>query len=87
MIFNPAHPGEVLRDYLGEMSVGDAASRLGRNVLAFVRGAENVSGLLAQDAGELRLVASPQDFENQSPAIPPHAEKPGSQPVAAGAPF
>ena len=29
MIFNPAHPGEVLRDYLGEMSVSDAASRLG----------------------------------------------------------
>lgn len=29
MIFNPAHPGEVLRDYLGEMSVGEAASRLG----------------------------------------------------------
>ncbi|MGA2351028.1 MAG: HigA family addiction module antitoxin [Terracidiphilus sp.] len=29
MIFNPAHPGEVLRDYLGEISVSDAASRLG----------------------------------------------------------
>ncbi len=29
MIFNPAHPGEVLRDYLGEMSVKEAASRLG----------------------------------------------------------
>ncbi len=29
MIFNPAHPGEVLRDYLGDMRVGDAASRLG----------------------------------------------------------
>ncbi len=29
MIFNPAHPGEVLRGYLGEMNVGDAASRLG----------------------------------------------------------
>ena len=29
MIFNPAHPGQVLRDYLGEMSVADAASRLG----------------------------------------------------------
>ena len=28
MIFNPAHPGEVLRDYLGELSVSDAASRL-----------------------------------------------------------
>ncbi len=29
MIFNPAHPGEVLRDYLGEMSVSEAATRLG----------------------------------------------------------
>jgi len=29
MIFNPAHPGQVLRDYLGEMTVGEAASRLG----------------------------------------------------------
>jgi addiction module HigA family antidote len=28
MIFNPAHPGEVLRDYLGEMTVGEAAARL-----------------------------------------------------------
>jgi addiction module HigA family antidote len=28
MIFNPAHPGEVLRDYLGDMTVGEAASRL-----------------------------------------------------------
>jgi len=29
MIFNPAHPGEVLRDYFGEMSVSEAAERLG----------------------------------------------------------
>jgi addiction module HigA family antidote len=29
MIFNPAHPGEVLRDYLGGMSVTEAAKRLG----------------------------------------------------------
>jgi addiction module HigA family antidote len=28
MIFNPAHPGEVLRDYLGGMSVAEAATRL-----------------------------------------------------------
>jgi antitoxin HigA-1 len=28
MIFNPAHPGEVLRDYLGEMTVSEAAKRL-----------------------------------------------------------
>ena len=29
MIFNPAHPGEVLKDYLGEMTIGEAARRLG----------------------------------------------------------
>jgi len=29
MIFNPAHPGEVLRDYLGGVSVREAADRLG----------------------------------------------------------
>jgi addiction module HigA family antidote len=28
MIFNPAHPGEVLRDYLDGMTVSEAASRL-----------------------------------------------------------
>ena len=28
MIFNPAHPGEVLRDYLGTMSIREAAARL-----------------------------------------------------------
>ena len=29
MIFNPAHPGEVLRDYLDGMSIAEAAKRLG----------------------------------------------------------
>jgi antitoxin HigA-1 len=28
MIFNPAHPGEVLKDYLGGMTVREAAARL-----------------------------------------------------------
>jgi antitoxin HigA-1 len=28
MIHNPAHPGEVLRDYLGEVTVSEAAKRL-----------------------------------------------------------
>src|ERR1700726_1702191 len=27
MIFNPAHPGDVLKDYLGEMTVKEAAAR------------------------------------------------------------
>jgi addiction module HigA family antidote len=29
MIFNPCHPGEVLKDYLGDMTVKEAAGRLG----------------------------------------------------------
>jgi len=29
MLFNPAHPGEVLRDYLEGISVSEAAERLG----------------------------------------------------------
>ncbi len=29
MVFNPAHPGEVLRDYLGRTTVAEAAERLG----------------------------------------------------------
>ena len=29
MIHDPAHPGEVLRDYLGNLTVGEAAKRLG----------------------------------------------------------
>ncbi|MBN9358739.1 MULTISPECIES: HigA family addiction module antitoxin [Herbaspirillum] len=28
-MFNPPHPGEVLREYLGEMTVTEAAMRLG----------------------------------------------------------
>jgi antitoxin HigA-1 len=28
MTFNPAHPGEVLKDYLGGMTVKEAAARL-----------------------------------------------------------
>jgi antitoxin HigA-1 len=28
MIFNPAHPGEVLKDYLGGLTVKEAAARL-----------------------------------------------------------
>jgi addiction module HigA family antidote len=27
-MYNPAHPGRILRQYLGEMRVGEAASRL-----------------------------------------------------------
>ncbi len=29
MIFHPCHPGEVLKEYLGDMTVKEAAERLG----------------------------------------------------------
>ena len=29
MIFNPAHPGQVLKDYLGAITVAEASRRLG----------------------------------------------------------
>ena len=28
MMYNPAHPGELLREYIGSMPVGEAAKRL-----------------------------------------------------------
>lgn len=28
MMYNPAHPGEILREYLGSIPVGEAARRL-----------------------------------------------------------
>jgi len=28
MMYNPCHPGEILREYLGSMPVGEAAKRL-----------------------------------------------------------
>jgi addiction module HigA family antidote len=56
MIFNPAHPGEVLRDYLGEMSVKEAASRLGVTRAHLSRILNEHAGITA--AMSLRLSAA-----------------------------
>ena len=56
MIFNPAHPGEVLRDYLGEMSVKEAASRLGVTRAHLSRILNTRAGITA--AMSLRLSAA-----------------------------
>ncbi|MGD0521427.1 MAG: HigA family addiction module antitoxin [Terracidiphilus sp.] len=56
MIFNPAHPGEVLRDYLGEMSVADAASRLGLTRAHLSRILNGHAGITANTS--LRLSAA-----------------------------
>jgi addiction module HigA family antidote len=56
MIFNPAHPGEVLRDYLGEMSISDAASRLGLTRAHLSRILNGHAGITANTS--LRLSAA-----------------------------
>ncbi|MGE5110910.1 MAG: HigA family addiction module antitoxin [Acidobacteriaceae bacterium] len=53
MMFNPPHPGEVLRDYLGKMSVTDAARHLGVTRVALSRILNGSAGISADMA--LRL--------------------------------
>jgi len=50
---NPPHPGSVLRDYLGEMSVTDAARHLGVTRVALSRILNGAAGISADMA--LRL--------------------------------
>ncbi len=42
---NPPHPGEVLRDYLGEMSVTEAAARIGVGRVTLQRLVSGASGV------------------------------------------
>ena len=51
---NPAHPGLVLREYLGELSVTDAASRLGVTRAALSRILNGSAGISADMALRLR---------------------------------
>ncbi len=52
-MFNPPHPGEVLRDYLGSVSVTDAAKHLGVTRVALSRILNSSAGISAEMA--LRL--------------------------------
>lgn len=42
---NPPHPGEVLREYLGEVTVTDAAQQLGVNRVTLTRIVSGHSGI------------------------------------------
>lgn len=46
-MYNPAHPGEVLREYLGEMSVSDAANHLGISRVTLSRVLNGKAGISA----------------------------------------
>jgi len=52
-MFNPPHPGTVLRDYLAEVSVTDAATHLGVTRVALSRILNGSAGISAEMA--LRL--------------------------------
>lgn len=52
-MFNPPHPGEVLRQYLGHISVTDAAKHLGVTRVALSRILNGSAGISAEMA--LRL--------------------------------
>lgn len=47
---NPPHPGEVLREYLGDFSVTEAAVRLGINRVTLSRVVTGASGVSADMA-------------------------------------
>ena len=51
---NPAHPGLVLREYLGELTVTEAASRLGVTRAALSRILNGSAGISADMALRLR---------------------------------
>ena len=44
-MYNPPHPGEVLREYLGEVSVTEAAVKLGVNRVTLSRVVTQASGI------------------------------------------
>jgi addiction module HigA family antidote len=52
-MFNPPHPGQVLRDYLGEVSVTNAAKHMGVTRVALSRILNGGAGISADMA--LRL--------------------------------
>jgi addiction module HigA family antidote len=55
-MYNPAHPGVVLREYLGDMSVTEAAKALGVTRVALSRILNGNTGISADMA--LRLEAA-----------------------------
>ncbi|HUO60422.1 MAG TPA: HigA family addiction module antitoxin [Candidatus Acidoferrales bacterium] len=48
MMFNPPHPGEVLREYLGNMSVTETAKHLGVTRAALSRILNGKAGISAE---------------------------------------
>jgi addiction module HigA family antidote len=63
-MYNPPHPGEVIREYLGEMTVTAAASHLGVSRVAFSRVLNGKAAVSPEMA--VRLAAA---FGTSSPEV------------------
>jgi len=59
---NPPHPGEVLREYLGEMTITEAAARLGVSRVTLQRVVNGAAGVSPDMAYRLAaaLATSPE---------------------------
>jgi addiction module HigA family antidote len=63
-MFNPPHPGEVIREYLGEMTISAAAEHLGVSRVAFSRVLNGKAAVSPEMA--VRLAAA---FGTSSPEV------------------
>jgi len=54
-MFNPPHPGEVLREYLGNITVTEAAAKLGVNRVTLSRVLSGNAGVSADMAFRLGI--------------------------------
>jgi antitoxin HigA-1 len=63
MLFNPSHPGEVLRDYLGDITVKEAADRLGvtrPNLSRILNGRAGISAIMSVRLAKAMPHTSPE---------------------------
>jgi addiction module HigA family antidote len=63
MLFNPSHPGEVLKDYLGDMTVKEAARRLGvtrPNLSRILNGRAGISAVMSVRLAKAMPHTSPE---------------------------
>ena len=92
MLFNPSHPGEVLKDYLGGMTVKEAAKRLGvtrPNLSRILNGRAGISAEMGVRLAKAMPYTSPEFWlkmqlnydlskaqKNRQPKIKPFPARP-----------
>ena len=82
-MFNPPHPGTVLRDYLGDVSVTSAARHLGITRVALSRVLNGAAGISAEMALRLAdaLGTSPELWINMQAQYDLWRARRGRQPA------